>query len=154
MQKNKITQTKFNELQEELNNLIKNIRPQIIEELKEARAQGDLSENADYDAARNKQAEIESKITEIENIIKNSEIYDGVHKTDFIDYGSIVSIKNLKDNKEYEVSIGNSAEIDPFKNIISEDSPIGAAIIGKKAGDIINIKNISKPYKIEIIKIK
>ena len=146
-----LTKEGMEELKAELNNLINVIRPAVIEELKEARAQGDLSENADYDAARNRQAEVEGRIKEIESFLtKAKEIKEVKSKTGVIKLGNKVSFTNLAINKDFEIKIVGAVEANPFENTVSNESPIAKAIIGKKVGDIVEIKGIQAPYKISI----
>lgn len=150
-----LTKDGINDLKEELNNLIIVVRPKVIEELKEARTQGDLSENADYDAARNRQAEVEGRIKEIELLLtKVKEIKEVKSKTGIIKLGSTVIFINLLINKKYEFKIVGDIEANPFENTISNESPIAKSIIGKKNGDLIEIKGIQEPYKIKILDVK
>ncbi len=150
-----LTKEGIKDLQEELDNLINVVRPEVIEELKEARAQGDLSENADYDAARNRQAEVEGRIKEIESLLtKAKEIKEVKSKTGIIKLGSTVTFTNLLINKKYELKIVGVVEANPFENTISNESPIAKAIIGKKVGDLVEIKEIQEPYKVKIITVE
>ncbi len=142
----------FLELENELNDLKLNKRPEIISALKEARAQGDLSENADYDAARNAQAELEGKIKELEFMLENAKIIDNKDK-DMINIGSVVTISYIDDNEEEEYKIVGSMESDPMNNKISNESPIGKAVIGKKAGDIVSVTSPNGSFDVKIIKV-
>ena len=116
-----LTQEGFNEIKEELDNLINVKRPENIVAIKEARALGDLSENADYDAARNEQAEIEARIKKLESIIENVEIIDEV-TTDEVGLGNTVKISYVGDDDEDEYKIVGSQEADPFESKISNES--------------------------------
>ncbi len=138
----------------ELSNLVNVTRNQVIKEIQEARAQGDLSENADYDAARNRQAQVESRIKELETQVDNAQIIDQKHIGNKVQVGAIVTLKNLKTNKEHEYTIVGSVEADPFANKISNESPIAKAIMGATKNDVILVKNIESPYKVKIINIK
>ncbi|KAF0851035.1 MAG: transcription elongation factor GreA [Spiroplasma poulsonii] len=150
-----LTKEGIKDLQEELDNLINVIRPEVIEELKEARAQGDLSENADYDAARNRQAEVEGRIKEIESLLtKAKEIKEVKSKTGIIKLGSKVTFTNLLINKNFEIKIVGAVEANPFENTISNESPIAKAIIGQKMGDLVEIKGIQVPYKVKIVSVE
>ncbi|MFW4371305.1 MAG: transcription elongation factor GreA [Spiroplasma sp. hy2] len=150
-----LTKEGIKDLQKELDNLINVIRPEVIEELKEARAQGDLSENADYDAARNRQAEVEGRIKEIESLLtKAKEIKEVKSKTGIIKLGSTVTFTNLLINKKYELKIVGAVEANPFENTISNESPIAKVIIGKKVGDLVEIKGIQEPYKVKILTVE
>ncbi len=156
--KNKILLTKSGEkkLREELKNLIDIVRPEVIQELKEARAQGDLSENADYDAARNRQAEVEGRIREIEDslshikIIKEKDVNRSQKKIKLGSNVTYVKYEKGKISKKMKVKIVGIVESDPEKQIISNESPLAKAIIGKTIGDSVEIKTPKKTYKIKI----
>ena len=147
-----LTQEGLDKLKAEYRNLIDVERPQVIEALQNARAMGDLSENADYDAARNKQAEIEGRINEIEHILANAKVVE-VGKTKTINISNVVTYTDLSDNETYTVKIVSSIESDPLsdpENIkISNECPLGEALIGHKIGDEVTVK-ASPDYKIRI----
>lgn len=147
-----LTSEGFLELEEELNELKNVRRPRVIEAIKDARAQGDLSENADYDAARNEQAEVEGRIKELEFMLANATI---IEKKDshLIDVGSTVTISYVDDDEEEVYHIVGRMEADPFENKISNESPIGKAILGKKEGDMVEIASPTGSYQIKIVKI-
>ena len=147
-----LTSEGFLELETELNNLKTVERPRIIEAIKEARAQGDLSENADYDAARDEQAKIESRITELEYKLENAKIIEKV-SGDVVSVGTTVTVKYVDDDDEEEYSIVGSMEADPFENKISNESPIGRAIMNRRVGDIISVESPNGSYDIKIVKI-
>ena len=147
-----LTSEGFIELEEELDNLKNNERPSVIEAIKEARAQGDLSENADYDAARNKQAEVEARIKEIEFMLQNAKIIEK-NAEGAVSLGSNVEILYVDDDEVEIYSIVGSTEADPLENKISNESPIGKAIIGKKEGDIVEIESPNGNFKIKIVKV-
>ena len=147
-----LTSEGFLELEEELNNLKKVRRPRVIEAIKDARAQGDLSENADYDAARNEQAEVEGRIKQIEFMLANAQIIEK-SSDHTVDLGSTVTISYVDDDEEEVYSIVGRMEADPFENKISNESPIGKAIIGKKEGDTINVESPTGSYQIKIVKV-
>ena len=153
-EKTKLTKAGYKKLEDELRQLISVTREEVKVQLAEARAQGDLSENADYDAARNKQAEVEARIKQIENILNNCEIIDeGASKNkNKVSLGSTVTIRNLDTNKEESYMIVGTVESDPFNGKISNSCTLGEAIIGKSVGDIVEVKAI-KTYKVEIVKI-
>ncbi len=146
-----VTTTGLEEMKSELENLIQIKRPEVIKALKEARALGDLSENADYDAARDEQARIEARIKEIEYKLEHSVVQEG--SKDSVSIGSTVTIKYVDDDEEEVYKMVGSLEADPFDNKISNESPIGNAIFGKKVGDQIDVESPNGSYKIEIIKI-
>lgn len=147
-----LTSEGFLELEEELNELKNVKRPRVIEAIKDARAQGDLSENADYDAARTEQAEVEGRIKELEFMLANATI---IEKKDshLIDVGSTVTISYVEDDEEEVYHIVGRMEADPFENKISNESPIGKAILGKKEGDMVEIASPTGSYQIKIVKI-
>lgn len=147
-----LTSEGFLELEEELNELKNVKRPRVIEAIKDARAQGDLSENADYDAARTEQAEVEGRIKELEFMLANATI---IEKKDshIVDLGSTVTISYVDDDEEEIYHIVGRMEADPFENKISNESPIGKAIIGKKEMDIVEIASPNGSYQIKIVKV-
>ena len=147
-----LTSEGFLELETELNNLKTVERPRIIEAIKEARAQGDLSENADYDAARDEQAKIESRINELEYKLENAKIIKKA-SGDVVSVGTTVTVKYVDDDDEEEYSIVGSMEADPFLNKISNESPIGRAIMNRRVGDIISVESPNGSYDIKIVKI-
>ena len=123
------------EAETELNEL-KNVRRlEIIDAIKEARAQGDLSENADYDAARNEQAIVEAKIQELEYKLEHAEIIDNTDKN-IVNLGSTVTI-SYDDGETEEYKLVGSMEADPFENKISNESPLGIALLKHKIGDVV-----------------
>lgn len=141
----------FLQAEEELNELKTIRRPEVIKALKEARAQGDLSENADYDAARNEQAQIEAKIQELEYKIEHAEIIDNKNK-DIVNLGSVVTI-SYDDGEIEEYKLVGSMEADPFENKISNESPLGVALLSHKIGDIVEVASPNGGYNIKIEKI-
>ena len=130
-----LTSEGFLEIEQESNELKNVKRPEIIKALKDARALGDLSENADYDAARAEQAQIEGRILELEKIMENAEIIEN-KKTDTVDLGVTVKICYVDDDEEEEYRIVGSKGADPSNNKISNESPIAKSIIGAKVGEV------------------
>jgi len=130
-------------------------RHSVAERLKEAIAQGDLSENSEYDAAKEEQAFIESRISVLENMIRNAKIIsnDGNEKGR-VNIGSKVTIKEIPSKEVETYTIVGSAESDPLEGKISNESPIGSSLIGKKVGDIIDVPAPSGMLKFEILKIE
>ncbi|MCF7926798.1 MAG: transcription elongation factor GreA [Candidatus Izimaplasma sp.] len=153
MDKAYLTKQGLEELKLELEDLKTNKRKENLEALKEARAQGDLSENADYDSARNEQAELEARIKEIEGILKNYEII----KEDLsnkVNIGKTVTI-NINDVIEETYTIVGALETDPQRNRISNESPIGKGIIGTEKGDKLKIKTeANKEVMVKIVDVK
>ena len=140
------------ELKKELDNLINVKRPANIQAIKEARALGDLSENADYDAARAEQAEVEGRIKELEYMLENAKIIQK-ESGHVVGLGSTVTISYVDDDDTEVYSIVGSMEADPFENKISNESPLGKAIIGKKQGEEIEVASPTGSYKIKIEKV-
>ncbi len=151
-----LTKEGLEQLNKEYRNLIDVERPEVIEALNNARAMGDLSENADYDAARNKQAQVEARIKEIETILANAKVVsDKKGKT--INISNVVTFKDLSCGETLEVKIVSSIESDPLSDPkhmkISNECALGVALIGKKAGDKVTVR-ADEPYEIEIIEVK
>ena len=154
MKDNKVylTEEGFLELEEELNELKNTKRPEIIKALKEARALGDLSENADYDAARAEQAQVEGRIQELEKIIENAHIIQK-NSTDKVALGTTVKIKYIDDDEVEEYRIVGSKESDPSNNKISNESPIARAIMNSKVGETRRVESPNGEYEVEIVEI-
>lgn len=152
-EKTQLTKAGYKKLQEELRYLIDVEREQVKTQLAEARAQGDLKENADYDAARSKQAEVEAKIKQYEDILNNYVLIDeSSKKNNRVSLGSTVTLRNVETGREDTYMIVGTVESDPFNGKISNSCALGQAIIGKTVGDIVDIKaNVN--YKVEILKI-
>ena len=149
-----LTQEGAEKLEKELRHLIDIDRPEVIESLQAARSQGDLSENADYDAARNRQAEIEGRIKEIENILANVKIIsEKTTKSKGVVLGSKVTIKDLSDDTVETYTIVGTVEANPLKGLISNVSPLGRAVVDKNIGDIVSV-HANKEYKVEILNIE
>ncbi len=147
-----LTAEGYLELETELNELKNVKRKEVITALKEARAMGDLSENADYDAARNDQAQIEARIKELEYKLEHSQIVDKKRKGGSIGIGSVVTIKD-DDGDEEEYKIVSSVEADPFNNKISVESPIGVAMKGHKKGDTVLVESPNGGYNVTIVNV-
>ena len=147
-----LTAKGFLELEAELNKLKNITRNEVIEAIKEARALGDLSENADYDAARDEQAKVEARIKELEYMLENAKIIEKV-SGDTVSVGTTVTIEYVEDEEEEVYQIVGSLEADPFENKISNESPIGKAIMNKKVGDIISVESPTGNYDIKIVSI-
>lgn len=149
-----LTQEGLNEIKAELDDLINVKRPANIQAIKEARSLGDLSENADYDAARNEQAQLEGRIKKLEQMLENYEIIEETSK-DIVGLGSTVVIKYVdEDDDEDEYKIVGSQEADPFASKISNESPIAQALMDKKVGDIVTVESPNGSYQIQITEIK
>lgn len=147
-----LTQEGLDDLKKELDELIQVRRPEVINALKDARAQGDLSENAEYDAARNEQAIVEARIRELEAMIEKAVIITNVN-TDVVSIGTKVTLEYVEDEEEEEYSIVGSSEADPFENKISNESPIAKAIMGLKVGSVVSVESPNGKYDVKILAI-
>ena len=129
-------------------------RKEVAERIKIALGYGDLSENSEYDEAKNEQAQVEERIAKLEMMVRNAKVIDGdALNTDKVNIGSMVKVLDVKTKKETVFNIVGSAEADPLKGKISNESPVGAKLIGKEIGDIVEIE-VPKgtiTYKIEDI---
>ena len=142
------------ELETELNYLKTDKRNEVLNSLKEARALGDLSENAEYDSAREEQGKLEARIKEVEYILEHATIIDDAQtEKDKVTIGSTVSLQYDGDDEVEEYRIVGSQEADPFNNKISNESPIAMAILGKKVGDMAEVDSPNGTYKVKIVKV-
>ncbi len=148
-----LTEEGLKDLKDELDNLINVRRPENIQSIKEARSLGDLSENADYDAAKNEQAQIEGRIKTIEKMLENVSVISDVPK-DIVGLGSTVAIRYVDDDDEDQYKIVGSQEADPFDSKISNESPIALALLNHKVGDVVTVKSPNGDYEVEITEIK
>ena len=147
-----LTQEGLDELKKELDELIQVKRPEVINALKDARAQGDLSENAEYDAARQEQAIVESRIKELESMLERAVVITKVD-TDVVSIGTKVTLEYVDDDDTEEYSIVGSSEADPFTNKISNESPIARAIMGLKVGSVVSVDSPNGKYSVKILAI-
>ena len=147
-----LTEEGLSEIEKELEYLKQVKRPEVINALKEARALGDLSENAEYDAARNEQAEVEGKIKELEAMLEHVVVIKG-GETDKVSIGTKVKIKYVDDDEIEEYSIVGSKEADPFQNKISNESPIARAIMGHSINEQVWVESPNGKYQVEIMEI-
>ena len=126
--------------------------PEIKVRLAEARSHGDLSENSEYDEARDAQAKCYARIAELEELIKHAKIVDeSEHKAGVANIGSKVKVHNSKTDSDEEYTIVSSNEVDPFNNMISDHSPIGAALIGNKKGDVVTVETPNGSMELKIL---
>ncbi|MBR6233131.1 MAG: transcription elongation factor GreA [Erysipelotrichaceae bacterium] len=147
-----VTEEGLNDLKNELSTLIHVTREEVIEELKAARAQGDLSENADYDAARDHQAKVEARIKELEHQIKNAEVITETKKTNFVRIGSTVDLLEMDTNNKLTYKIVGSVEADPLNGLLSNVTPLAEAILDQRINDVVTVK-VEVPYDVKILKI-
>ena len=148
-----VTEEGLKDLKKEYDELVHTTRNEVIEDLKAARAQGDLSENADYDAARDKQAQVEARIKELEYMIKNASIISEKKGVKSVRLGSTVTILELDSNTKSTFTIVGSVEADPLNGKLSNASPLAAAILDKKVDAVATVE-VDKPYQVKIIEIK
>lgn len=159
---NLVTKEGKKQLEKELKELINHKRPQIIKQIQIARELGDISENAEYDAAKNAQAQIESRIREIQNILSNIKIINKKNipieytntNLNIISIGSTVTIKDYSDQKIYTYKIVGSVEADPSVNKISNVCALAKSIIGKTVDNEVIVNSPNQAYKIKILDVK
>ena len=147
-----VTEEGLQDLKNELDELIHVTRDEVIEELKSARAQGDLSENADYDAARDHQAQVESRIKELEHMIRNAVVINESKSTKYVRLGSTVEIEELETKKKITYTIVGSVEADPLSGKLSNVTPLAEAIMDQRVGTVVTV-NATIPYDVKIVKI-
>ncbi len=147
-----VTEEGLEAIKKELEELKLVKRPEVISALKDARAQGDLSENAEYDAARTEQAVVESRIKELEVMLERAVVIEKGN-TDVVSIGTKVTIEYVDDEDQEEYSIVGSQEADPFSNKISNESPIAKAILGLKVGDVVSVESPNGKYDVKIVDI-
>ena len=152
--KTKLTQDGYDKLVEKLDYLKSERRLEIAERLKAAIALGDLSENSEYDDAKNEQARLETEIIELEAKLRNSEIIQSAASTGKVTIGSTVTVRDVELDMTETYMIVGSTEADPDNNKISDESPVGAAIIGKSAGQIVQVHAPAGILDFEIVEIK
>jgi len=149
-----ITRNGYNQLHKELENLRKIVRPQVIKAIEEARAHGDLSENAEYGAAKERQSFVETKILQTEQKLANSEIMDAsAFPSDKVGFGSVVSLENQNNGGEVTYQIVGPDESDIKSGKISITSPLGKALIGKEVNEEITVQTPGGIKKFTILKI-
>ena len=153
--KNLLTYAGLKKLEEELHDLKVVKRKEVAGKIKEAREQGDLSENAEYDAAKDEQRDIEARIEEIEKILKNAEVVvEDEVDLDKISVGCKVRVHDFEFDEDIELKLVGSTEANSLEGKISNESPIAKALLNKKIGDIVEVDSPNGVYKIEITSIK
>lgn len=148
-----MTRTRYEKYQEELQDLKVNRRREIAAKIKEAREQGDLSENAEYDAAKDEQRDIEERIALVESIIKNAEIQEEAEEG-VVNLGCRVKVMDLEDNEEDEFVFVSTSETDSINGRISNESPIGKALFHHKVGDIVKVETGSGEFQYKILDVQ
>ena len=148
-----LTQEGYDELETELKDLKLNKRAEVTQALKEARALGDLSENAEYDAALDAQAELEARIKDLEYTLEHASIIESQKDNGLVHVGATVELQYVGEKDTEEYRIVGSQEADPFNNKISNESPIAAAIMGKKVGETVDVESPNGTYQVKIVSI-
>lgn len=150
-----LTQEGYQKLEDELQDLKVNRRKEIAQKIKEAREQGDLSENAEYDAAKDEQRDIEARIEEIEAIMKNVEVVsDDEIDTNKVSVGCTVKILDCEFDEELEYQLVGSTEANSLKGKISNESPVGRALIGAEVGDTVTVETQAGTFKYKVLGIQ
>ncbi len=140
-------------LEQELNNLRNVKRDEVAEAIRSAKEEGDISENSAYDAAKEQQAFVEGRIMELEAMLKNAVAINGMGRTDFVGVGSNVTVVEKGSKEEEKYQIVGSAEADPSRGRISNESPVGRALMGKKKGDTVAVKTPAGERQLKIVSI-
>ena len=150
----KITRERLKELEAELNYLKTTREKEVAEQIKEARSFGDLSENSEYDEAKNEQAKVVTRIAELEDLIEHAEVVDESEmKADVVNLGSTVRVYDMEFEEEIEYSLVGTNEANPMLGKISDRSPIGSAMIGAKEGDLITVSAPDGELKFKILSV-
>jgi transcription elongation factor GreA len=153
--KNILTYEGLRQLEEELHDLKVNQRKNVAQKIKEAREQGDLSENAEYDAAKDEQRDIEARIEEIDKILKNAEVVvEDEVDLNVINIGCKIKILDMEYNEELEYKLVGSTEANSLRGKISNESPLGGQLIGKKVGDIVSVETQAGSMQYKILQIQ
>ncbi len=153
--KNILTYEGLKRYEEELQNLKVVKRKEVHQKIKEAREQGDLSENAEYDAAKDEQRDIELRIEELEKLLKNAEVVvEDEIDLDKINIGCKVKVYEIDEDEEMEFKIVGSSEANSLQNKISNESPVGQALMGKKVGDVVEVETQSGVIQYKVLEIQ
>ncbi|MBR5931534.1 MAG: transcription elongation factor GreA [Lachnospiraceae bacterium] len=152
---NLLTKQNLKDLQAELEDLKVNKRKEIAAKIKEAREQGDLSENAEYDAAKDEQRDLEARIDELENLIKNAKVVD-TRKIDYdrIHIGCKVKVREMSTRREYTYQIVSTTEVNSREKKISYESPIGAALMNKEVDEIVTVTTPNGDVRLRVLEIQ
>ena len=149
----KLTQESYDKLKEELEYLKTVREKEVAEQIKEARSFGDLSENSEYDEAKNEQGKLYSRIAEVENVLANAIIMQENYAKDEVAHGSTVTIKDLEDGSVEKFTMVGSQETDPINGKISDESPLGKALLGARLGETIKVEAPAGQVQYEILEI-
>ena len=150
----KMSQERYDEMVAELLHLQTVREKEVAEQIKEARSFGDLSENSEYDEAKNEQGRLYSKIAEMKNVIDNAEIIEKGERDGLVSLGSRVRVKDLAFGDEDVYEIVGSQEADPMQFRVSDDSPIGLALIDRKEGDRVTVQAPAGAFELQILKVE
>ena len=151
----KLSAERLEELKQELNYLKTVREKEVADQIKEARSFGDLSENSEYDEAKNEQGKLYSRIAELEEILSNYVVIEEEEdQGEYVRLGSTVTVLDKEFNEEVTYKIVGSQEADPMNGAISEDSPFGRALLGKNAGDDVTVDAPAGPVEYKILKIE
>lgn len=153
--KNILTYAGLRQLEDELHDLKVNQRKMVAQKIKEAREQGDLSENAEYDAAKDEQRDIEARIEEIDKILKNAEVVvEDEVDVNTINIGCKIRILDMEYDEELEYKLVGSTEANSLRGKISNESPLGSRLIGKKVGDVVSVDTHAGTMQYKILQIQ
>ena len=153
--KNILTYEGLKRYEDELQNLKVVKRKEVAQKIKEAREQGDLSENAEYDAAKDEQRDIELRIEELEKLLKNAEVVvEDEIDLDKINIGCKIKVYDVDEDEEMEFKIVGSTEANSLQNKISNESPVGQALMGKKAGDVVDVETQAGVIQYKVLEIQ
>ena len=155
MKKNILTYEGLRKYENELEDLKVRKRKEVAQKIKEAREQGDLSENAEYDAAKDEQRDIEARIEELEKILKNAEVVDEDEvDTDKIGVGCKVTVLDVEFDEELEYKIVGSTEANSLQGKISNESPVGHALMGRAVGDVVDVETQAGTFQYKVLSIE
>ena len=153
--KNILTYAGLKQYEDELQNLKVFKRKEVAQKIKEAREQGDLSENAEYDAAKDEQRDIEARIEELEKLLKNAEVVvEDEIDLDKINVGCKVKVKDMEFDEDMEFFIVGSTEANSLQNKISNESPVGQALVGRKVGDVVDVETQMGTIQYQVLEIQ
>lgn len=152
--KNLMTREGLQALEDELQDLKENKRYEIAQKIKEAREQGDLSENAEYDAAKDEQRDIEARIEELEGILKYAEVVEEEEGSDAVNIGATIRILDVDLGEEVEYRLVGSTEADSLNGKISNESPLGSALLGSKVGDTVSVETEYGKFDYKVLDIQ
>ncbi len=150
-----VTEEGYRMYQEKLEHLRTVVRTQIAERIRQAKEFGDISENAEYETAKSDQAFVEGEIIQLENLLRRARIIDKTEiQTNEVSLGSTVEVKDAGSNEKWEFTLVGSNEADPVRGKLSNESPVGAALVGKKKGELIEVKAPGGVMKYKVVAIK